>query len=280
VAANRKLLTDPLRDELIARWFRADENGEVVFAVLLNAVARERKDERGLAFAAFCNARVLDRQERPAEAAQCYEYAAPRFRALREPTPEAISLDNLGSARASLGEYPRALEAHQKALPVWRRLHKGPNAHLATCLSNLGHAAFKSGEYTRARDALQEALAVRRKLHPGPDPEVASCLNELGLAHEYRGEHARCLELYEEALAMGRRLGRAGQAVVGTTLNHLGAAHARQGDYRKALEYHREALALRQKLSRAAPGPAVGAAPREGARPPPLRHRRPRVRSG
>jgi tetratricopeptide (TPR) repeat protein len=70
----------------------------------------------------------------------------------------ANSLNNLGNAYQSLGEYHRAISLHEQSLEIMRAI--GDRGGEAASLGNLGNAYFSLGEYRRAISLHEQSLAI------------------------------------------------------------------------------------------------------------------------
>jgi CHAT domain-containing protein/tetratricopeptide (TPR) repeat protein len=248
LAAHPKLLTPALRDAIVANWFRIEPRQKPVYLAFLRAYCQEKKDERGLAFAALFTA-TAERERKLSAAVAPYREAVRLFGAINEPGWQAVCLNDIGLTCHNLADYQRAIEALQKALPLWRKAHDGPHPGTANSLGNLGLAYHDVGDLDRALDCHQQALAMRRKLATGPDPDVAQSLYNLGAVYHSLGDYARALEHHEQALALLRKVYAKPHPETALALDNVGSTHAVLGELDKALGYLRKALAMRQKLS-------------------------------
>ena len=63
-------------------------------------------------------------------------------------TALAESYHNIGSSLQSLGKYDEALENHQKALEIWRKVYGENHPAAATSYNNIGASLISLGEYS------------------------------------------------------------------------------------------------------------------------------------
>ncbi len=154
----------------------------------------------------------------------------------------ANSLNNLGNAYHSLGEYQRAIDYHQQSLAIAQQL--GDRSGEGASLGNLGLAYNSLREYQRAIDYHQQSLAIQQQI--GERYGEAASLNNLGLAYSYLGEYQRAIDYHQQSLAIAQQIGeRYGE---GLSLNNLGLAYSYLGEYQRAIDYHQQSLAIQQQI--------------------------------
>ena len=83
---------------------------------------------------------------------------------------------NLGNVFRSVGEYAKAEEYHQKALPIKTEI--GDKDGQASCYGSLGNVFFSVAEYAKAEEYLQKALTIRTEI--GDKDGQATCYINLG----------------------------------------------------------------------------------------------------
>ena len=71
---------------------------------------------------------------------------------------------HLGTTQYQLGDYTSALQSHQHALDVRRKLFGEEHAATADSFHSLGVTQHQLGDYTSALQPKQHALDIRRKL--------------------------------------------------------------------------------------------------------------------
>src|SRR5205814_602533 len=100
-------------------------------------------------------------------AADYYEQAATRLRALDDRGYEATARSGLGQANLNLGRPAAALRCFRRALTLRRQT--GEVHEQADILLDIARTALLTGEVGDARRALHEALTLRRYLPDEPD---------------------------------------------------------------------------------------------------------------
>ncbi|MEP0855032.1 tetratricopeptide repeat protein [Trichocoleus sp. DQ-U1] len=163
-------------------------------------------------------------------------------REISHPNGEAASLGNLGNAYNSLGQYQPAIDYLQQSLAITREI--GDLDGEAASLGNLGNAYNSLGQYQPAIDYLQQSLAIFREI--GDRNGEAISLIGLGNACYSLGRKPIAIEYYQQSLAILREIGaRNGEA---TSLNNLGNAYYSLGQNPVAIEYYQQSLAVFREI--------------------------------
>jgi len=150
----------------------------------------------------------------------------------------AVALNDLGMARARLGDYPGAVACLEESLALFGRL--GDRLGQAMSLAGLSLSELWRGRYAEAIDSQRQALAIFRELGDRLDQAVS--LSNLAAVHGRLGQHADATECLHESFAIARELGdRLGEA---TVLTNLGSVARELGRYEEAVVRLREALAI------------------------------------
>jgi CHAT domain-containing protein/lipoprotein NlpI len=140
-------------------------------------------------------------------------------RAIGDRSGEAASLNDLGNAYKSLGQYQRAIENYEQSLAIQRAI--GDRNREAISLGNLGNAYRSLGQYQQAIDLCEQYLAITREI--GDRYGEADSLNTLGIVYQSLGQYQRAIEFLEQSLAIQREIGdRQGEA---HSLSSLGVTH-------------------------------------------------------
>ncbi|MFM6512523.1 MAG: tetratricopeptide repeat protein [Microcystis panniformis] len=155
---------------------------------------------------------------------------------------EAASYNNLGIVYKSLGEYQKAIEFHQPSLAITREI--GDRRGEANSYNNLGNVYDSLGEYQKAIEFHQQSLAIKREI--GDRGGEAYSYNNLGNVYDSLGEYQKAIEFYQQSLAITREIGdRGGEAY---SYNNLGNAYNYLGEYQKAIEFHQQSLAIFREI--------------------------------
>lgn len=181
------------------------------------------------------------------------EPALAAARRLGDRRAEYVHLGNSGYAYLDAGEYRRAIDCYEHALPIAHelvhQLREGPDlGNLGRDLGQLGRAYHGLGEYCRAVDYHNQALAIVRKIGSRQSEGNAlrrsegNALDDLGSAYNCLGEHRRAIKYHEQAHAIFREIRH--PRGEGRVLCNLGKAYYSLGEYRRALEFHERQLTI------------------------------------
>ncbi|MBD1942704.1 tetratricopeptide repeat protein [Coleofasciculus sp. FACHB-712] len=155
---------------------------------------------------------------------------------------QAKSLGNLGNAYYSLGKYQLAIDYHQQSIAIKREI--GDRNGEAKSLSNLGNAYYSLGKYQLAIDYHQQSIAIKREI--GDRNGEASSLIGLGSASDSLGQYQLAIDYYQQSLAIKREIGdRTGEA---NSLIGLGNASDSLEQYPLAIDYYQQSLAIKREI--------------------------------
>jgi len=175
-------------------------------------------------------------------AVDCWEQSLIIYQVIPDRQGEADSLNGLGLAYNSLGQYERAIDFHQKSLAISREIkHRLGEAN---SLGNLGVAYHSLEQYERAIDFHQQSLAISRVLKDRLGE--AHSLGNLGLAYHSLEQYERAIDFHQQSLAISRVLkDRLGEA---NSLGNLGLAYHSLEQYERAIDFHQQSLAISRVL--------------------------------
>jgi tetratricopeptide (TPR) repeat protein len=180
--------------------------------------------------------KVAERRGEFDAAADYYERALDRYRALDDRRGTAGVLSQLGQLELKRGAFDDAQARFEDCVEIYSEL--GAHRETALALNDLGITAWERGDVAAAEDYLTESLAANRRLRDRRG--AADCLHKLGMVDWQRGEYDDARTKYERALRIRRSLGnRRDQAA---TLNGLGNVALEVGNVDRARECFEEAL--------------------------------------
>ena len=165
-----------------------------------------------------------------------------------KPAPSWVQLsylhNQLGLALDNAGLYDKALEHHQKALPIRLKQLGSEHPHVARSYNNIGSVHYKKREYDKALENYQKALAIQLKKLGPEHPNVARSYNNIGAVHHKKGEYDKALEHSQKALAIQlKQLGPEHPYVVQSYMN-MAFVYKAKKDLVKAKEYWEKAYAI------------------------------------
>lgn len=163
------------------------------------------------------------------------------FHAARgESFEQARQLNNLGLAYFYDGDFPAAIAAYERSLPLYRRLRETERE--AQVLQNIALTEWGLGLNQQALARFDAALALgSEKDSPAHRPIL---LNNSALAHFSIADHDTALRLHSEALRLSRSSGT--PRITAQSLYGLGVVWASLGDTSLANTFLEQSLELRR----------------------------------
>lgn len=181
-------------------------------------------------------ATALSAEEAPQVTAK-FEEALRLWQSLGETRQIPESFLSLGIVNHRIGEYAKALEFYEKALPLFPPTPEGMSSK-ATTLNNMADIALRSGETRTALESYLKSLALKKE----GSRSWAITLDNVGAVYNRLGEHQLALDHHLRALASFRALGRHRDEAV--ALNNLAWLWESIGDPQRSIEFMLQALPL------------------------------------
>ena len=150
---------------------------------------------------------------------------------------------NLGLANWVTGNYPKALDYHQKALPIMKKVND--TLGIIQAYLNLG---LVYGDQNYHKDALQnyeKALVYVKESDNFNIKDVI--LNNIGSQYYRMGKPDLALQYFKEALDI--RLSKNYQNGISESLNNIGIILMEQGSFTEALDYQKRSLDIREAMN-------------------------------
>ncbi len=155
---------------------------------------------------------------------------------------ESYSHGNIGEVYNILGQYPAALDAHEKHLTIARQIQDRRGEGQA--LGNKGEVLYNQGKYPDALEFHQQHLTIARETKDRLGESQA--LMNLARVYLATGNPKKALNTHQEsldiAIAIKDRLGE------GQILGYMGDVYDFQGETDKALEKYGEAVELAKTI--------------------------------
>ena len=146
-----------------------------------------------------------------------------------------------GHAHYLLGNYPRALEYHEKSLAIREEI--GDKESIANSLFAIGTIYFGQGDYPRALECFKKALAIREEI--GDKLNTANMLGNIGNNYYFLADYPRALEYLKKGLAVHEEIGN--KDGIAHVLAGIGIIYLSQVDYPRALEYLEKARSINEE---------------------------------
>ena len=151
---------------------------------------------------------------------------------------QAISLNNIGNATLSSGDYDSARISLTKALELSKSV-ENPTL-TAMIFNNLGNLSGNTNRFEEAIVYYESSLKLAAESGDAVFKQVT--LSNLAFANGELGRVDKAVEFYKQSLEASRTSG--DRLSEGVTLNNLGELYSRIGQDEKGLEYFREALKI------------------------------------
>jgi tetratricopeptide (TPR) repeat protein len=115
---------------------------------------------------------------------------------------EADSLNNLGLAYHTSGEFEKAISFHNQALTIFREL--GDQQGEAAQYGNLARIAYSRGDVEQAREYFESALLIYREIEDRYGE--GNVVGALGAIYHALGQTDQALKYYHQALILQRNV--------------------------------------------------------------------------
>lgn len=142
------------------------------------------------------------------------------------------------------GDYDKALDYYQKALPLNISKYGQASPDVAMCYSNIGLVLYYQGNYHEALCFHQNAMTIRLEIYGEQHQSVANTYSNIGLVYDCQGLYAEAMDYYQKALKIRKSIYGDNHIDLAMGYNDIGRNLCSQGAYSKALEYHKKALEI------------------------------------
>jgi tetratricopeptide (TPR) repeat protein len=156
---------------------------------------------------------------------------------------QAEALYWLSMAADSRGDFGRAQEILEEALPLARTARGGT---LARVLEGLAIIGWRTGDLDAGEAWAHQALSLAQELQDSRSE--GSILKVLGLLAELRPALESAKRYYDAALALARKTGKL--SMEEAVLNNLGSVAYRQGNFLLAHDYYRSSLDISRQIGK------------------------------
>lgn len=193
---------------------------------------------------------LLVRRERHREAEKALVEVLERARATLGQGDPALytALNDLGVARASLGDAAGAVEVLQEALGGRERLFGSRHRDVLTTTANLAFAYDSGGEPERSLAMLLEALEIAESLPDPPAFTVLGLHNNIGATYQDLGENEAAAPYLRRAAELAEGLLSADHPATLSIKGNLAGLEADLGEPARAAELYREVAERRAGL--------------------------------
>ena len=142
------------------------------------------------------------------------------------------------------GKYAEALENHDRAMEIYKKVSGVDHPQVATSYSNMGLVYYELGEYDKSMECYDKALIIRKKVFGEEHPDVATVYNNMGNTYLDIGDFENALKCHNRALEISKKVLGENHPNVALSYTNLGMTYHFQGDFSKAMEYYNRALEI------------------------------------
>jgi len=171
-------------------------------------------------------------------------------RQLKDTIGISESLNNLGSAEKSLGNYKEALEHYEHSIQLLEKKYsdslkssRSVKRAYAHTNANMGILFMDKGDYEKALDHMLKALKISEEIDE--KQEVSNLLNNIGSIFFDQQKFDDARTYYLKSLAINEKLGN--KDAMSTALGNIGITYGAQENLDKAEEYFLEQLRITEQ---------------------------------
>ena len=168
------------------------------------------------------------------KALETYDQVAEVFRTVGD--IDSVTLSNIGSSYAALGDYKRALDIQLRVLEMRRAANE--RARQAITLHNIGNCYYNLNDKPKALDFYKQALVLMPELKD--DFYTATTLSDIGATYREMGNYGEALNYFNRALTLRRTVG--DTRGVAFSLFHIARVERERGNLIEARKVIEEAL--------------------------------------
>jgi CHAT domain-containing protein len=153
------------------------------------------------------------------------------------------SYNDIGSVYYNfLKKYPEAIEFHQRALAVRKRI--GDKNGLGRTLDNMALDYWDSGDLTKAQEASEAAAQAHAEA--GDKDRMSRSLHNCGILLTELGKYEEALLVHDRSIEIRQALG--DKAQIAQAFDAKGVVYYRIGDYESAYANYQRALSLSEEV--------------------------------
>ena len=155
----------------------------------------------------------------------------------------AKMLNLVGTVHRLQGNYPKALDCMKQSLKKYELI--GNQQRMIYSLGNIGITYSQQGDYVNALIHFERALKISEQL--GDQRSIGQLLGDISTIYSEQNENAKALEYLERDLEIATEIGE-DQRRISQTLNNIGLVYLDQENNPRALEYLERSLEIRLKM--------------------------------
>ena len=160
---------------------------------------------------------------------------------------KATSYYHIGNKEFDADQFVTALNLHQRALNLRKKLLSEGNKDLASSYNSVGNVQYRMIDYTSALKSYQQALKIHRKTLGENHPDTATSYHNIGCSQHALGDYTSALKLHKRALKIRRKTFGENHPDTAASYDSTGEAQQALGDYTSALQSFQRALEICRK---------------------------------
>ena len=155
-------------------------------------------------------------------------------------------MNKLGAVLQSKGATSRALDLHQEAFEICKKLHGEEHADTADCWHYIGEARFTQGDHDESMACHEKALAIRQKVKGEKSKETADSYTAIGVVYHAYTDYDKSMEMIQKSLEIREELVGRNHESTASSYSDIGALLQCKNDLEGSLEWHYKALEVRE----------------------------------
>ena len=154
----------------------------------------------------------------------------------------AISYNNLGLAYFNIGNIPKAIEYHLKALEIKISIYGEQHAETVVSLNSLGAAYYSISDYAKAIEYHSKSFEIGKVINGENHPNTAVSYSNLAIIYKDLGDYKKAIEFNIKAYKIRKSVLGENHPLTVTSFDNLGDIYERLGEYQKAKNFYEKAL--------------------------------------
>jgi tetratricopeptide (TPR) repeat protein len=160
----------------------------------------------------------------------------------------ADALNAQGQALYTQGQFANAVQLHEKALEIRRRLLTDDHPDVAQSYNELAVNLDSEGKHALAQPLYEKSLKIHRHALSDDHPSTANVYSGMAYNLNAQGKYSQAQPIFEKALEIKRRLLTDDDPSTATSYNNLAYNLNSQGKYSQAQALYAKALEIQRRL--------------------------------
>lgn len=165
-------------------------------------------------------------------------------------SPDIASIhQNIGMVYNFQGNFAKAIEEHNYALSLQRKMMGDSTRHVGQSLMLLGITYNSMKKHDLALDYYREALGIYENIFKDKkSPDIANIYNNMGVAYENEKDNKQALHYYEMALNIRKELYDDDEHQdIAYSYSNIAGVYDHMGEYAKAIAYYQKSIDVLKK---------------------------------